>query len=148
MDYFALIETPAATQEAEPLITTLELTAGRLIGGQVIYPEGSLWLHHIRLYLASFVLAPRNLDADYSGENCSIDLDLDHDMFGDPHRLHIKSWNKNEQSALTAMVVIHLDPYAKPRHKKSFLAKAADLVPGYVKGTERRIPPKTENNKI
>jgi len=141
MDYFLKITTPAGTKETQPLISTVELTKGTLISGEIIFSEGCNCYHHVAFYISTFRLAPFNRDQNYVGDNCQLNIFFDQDLHKQPHRLTILTWNDDQQSSQYVLVSLHLDPFAKPRSNKSFEQLTKELVPGYKKGSERNAIP-------
>lgn len=141
MDYFVKISTPTQTLQTDPLITTIELTRGRLLTGYIIFPTDSAYSLHVAFYISSIRLAPWNRESDYMGHNCKIDIFFDQDLHHQPHRIHIVTWNDSLQIPITCLIGLHFDPFTDPRSTKTFEELARDLVPGYVKGTERNAVP-------
>jgi hypothetical protein len=141
MDYFKKIDTPAGTLEADPKITILELTRGRLLSGELIFSADCNYDLHVTFYLSTFRLAPFNRDSNYVGDDCKVNIFFDQDMHKQPHRLGILTWNVSDQASLCCLLCIHFDPFGLPRTNKTFEELSKELTPGYKKGTERNAPP-------
>jgi hypothetical protein len=145
MDYFVNIETPSGTSESNPLITTVNLTKGILVSGQIIFSDDCDYKHHITFYIADTRLAPFNRDQNYVGDNSIIKVNFDQDFHKPPFQLQIVTWNTDKQSAKRVLIELFLDPFGKQRTNKNFIQLSKELIDGYLKGTERNAVP-SEND--
>jgi len=139
MDFVKYISTPAATTEADPVKTILQLSRGRLAGGFLYFPRGPSGYLHFTAYIATFQILPFNTEESYRLNGCVVPIHLDIDFFQPPYQITFETWNDSALYTHVMTVGIFLDPYANPRKGKNFIANAAIAVAGYLKGADRNV---------
>ena len=119
MDYVKKIDTPAATYtELDPLVTVLELTAGKLTGGWIYFPSGPAGKLHVSVWRGSHQLAPANPEADYALDDTRVPLHLNYLLDTPPYQVEIKTWNESTTYEHTCTVCIFLEPIPIAQKKK------------------------------
>ena len=139
MDYITYISTPYTNKEANPLITTLTLSKGRLTGGFLYFPRGPSGYLHFIARIGVHQILPYNIDQNYRLNGCVVPLHLDIDFFSPPFLIDLVTWNDSTEYAHVMTVGIFLDPYASPRKGKSFVSNVVNSVSGYLKGGDRKV---------
>ena len=139
MDYVCYIETPANTQEAAPVKTTLKLSRGRLTGGFLYFPRGPSGYLHFKAFVGTWQILPFNKDHSYRLNGCTIPLYLNIDFFEPPYLIDFITWNDSEDYDHVMSAGIFLDPYANPRKSKGFVGNVVNSVTGYLKGGDRKV---------
>ena len=138
MDYIAYISTPFGNKEANPLITPLRVSRGRLTGGFLYFPRGpSGYLHFIARRGVHQIL-PFNINQEYRLNGCVVPFHLDIDFFQPPYIIDLVTWNESASIDHALTVGIFLDPYAKPRVAKGILKSLYNATVGYKKGSDRK----------
>lgn len=139
MDYVCYIETPANTQEAAPVKTTLKLSRGRLTGGFLYFPRGPSGYLHFQAFVGTWQILPFNKDHSYRLNGCVVPLYLNIDLFEPPYLIDFITWNDSADYDHVMTVGIFLDPYASPRKGKGFVGNVVNSVAGYLKGGDRKV---------
>ena len=121
MDYIAYISTSYTKTKADPLITKLRLSRGRLSGGFLYFPRGPSGLLHFVARIGVHQIAPYNPDQSYRLNGCVVPLHLDIDFFEPPYLIDCVTWNESASINHALTVCFFLDPYAKPRLAKGIL---------------------------
>lgn len=113
MDYVQYISTPANTTEAEPLVTTLKLTRGRLSGGSVYFPSGPAGTLHLLIRVAIHQIFPFNVGQNLRLDNCVFPLSIGIDLLEPPYQVEIVTWNDSTLYAHVLTVCLQLQPRAR-----------------------------------
>ena len=113
MDYVQYISTPANTTEAEPLVTTLKLTRGRLNGGSVYFPSGPAGKLHLLIRMAVHQVFPFNAGQNLRLDNCVFPLSIGIDLLEPPYQVEIVTWNDSTLYAHVLTVCLQLQPRAR-----------------------------------
>ena len=139
MDYALYISTPANTTEADPKITSLRLSKGRLSGGFLYFPRGPSGVLHFIARIGVHQIVPFNVGHSYRLNQALIPLDLNIDFFQPPYIIDCVTWNDSTTHSHALTVGFFLDPYKKPRIRKGIVQSLYDATLGYKKGSDRKI---------
>jgi hypothetical protein len=113
VDFVQYISTPANTTEAEPLVTTLKLTRGRLTGGSVYFPSGPAGTLHVLLKIAGHQIVPFNRGQNLRLNDCVFPLSIGIDLLEPPYQVDIVTWNDSTLYAHALTVCLQLQPRAR-----------------------------------
>jgi len=138
MDYIAYISTPFANKKANPLITSLRLSKGRLCGGFLYFPRGPSGYLHFIARIGVHQIVPYNIDQSYRLNGCVVPLHIDIDFFEPPYIIDCVTWNDSASIDHALTVCFFLDPYAKPRTPKGILKSLYDATLGFKTGADRK----------
>ena len=138
MDYVFYISTPFANKKANPLITPVRLSRGRLSGGFLYFPRGPSGLLHFIARIGVHQITPFNPDGSYRLNGCVVPLHLDIDFFQPPYHIDCVTWNDSASINHALTVCFFLDPYAKPRVAKGILKSLYDATLGFKTGGDRK----------
>lgn len=138
MDYVVYISTPANTEKADPKITSIRLSRGRLTGGFLYFPRGPSGYLHFVARVGDHQIVPYNRDQSYRLNGCVVPLDINIDFFEPPFLIDCITWNDSTEHAHALTVGFFLDPYKKPRVKRSIVKSLYDATLGYKKGGDRK----------
>ena len=138
MDYLAYISTSFTKTKADPLITTIRLSRGRLSGGFLYFPRGPSGYLHFIARIGVHQIAPYNVGQSYRLNGCVVPLHLDIDFFEPPYHIDCVTWNDSASINHALTVCFFLDPYAKPRVAKGILKSLYDATLGYKTGGDRK----------
>jgi hypothetical protein len=102
------ITIPANTPQTNPIITTLQLTAGTITDMEIQVPSGVVALAHIQLRVGLHQLFPSNPEADFATSNETIDWTEDIAMDQPPYQMTAWGWNTDTSfpHTLTVRVVM------------------------------------------
>ena len=139
MDYVVYISTPITATEADPKITSVRLSKGRISGGFLYFPRGPSGYLHFIARIGVHQIAPFNVGQSYRLNQALIPLDLNIDFFQPPYIIDCVTWNDSTTYAHSLTVGFFLDPYKKPRSAKSIVKSLYDATLGYKKGSDRKI---------
>lgn len=138
MDFVQYISTPANTTEADPLVTTLQLTRGRLNGGSVYFPSGLAGKLHLLIRMAIHQIFPFNVGQNLRLDNCVLPLSIGIDLLEPPYQVEIVTWNDSTLYAHTLTVCMELQPRARKNQTlKQILQSMKEAEKP--KGTEEKI---------
>lgn len=138
MDYVVYISTPYTNKEANPLITSLPLSKGRLTGGFLYFPRGPSGYLHFIARVGVHQIVPFNVGQSYRLNGCVVPLHIDIDFFTPPYIIDCVTWNGSTEYAHALTVGFFLDPYAKKRSGKNLINSAVNAVSGYLTGGDRK----------
>ena len=93
MDYQVYISTPKETPEKNPLLTTIQLTKGRIFGGWVYFPYGPAGVLHLQIFRGNEQIAPVNRGNSFNLDDAVIPLSIEFDLDEPPFLLTAKTWN-------------------------------------------------------
>lgn len=85
MDFAKYIETPANTTRADPLITSVPLTRGRLTGGFLYFPSGPAGKLHFLARIAAHQIIPFNTGESLRLNDCVVPFSLGIDLLVSIH---------------------------------------------------------------
>ncbi len=114
MDFVQFISTPKNTTEAEPLITSITLTRGRLSGGSVYFPPGPAGKLHFLARIGIHQIIPFNTGQNIRLDNCIISLSVGIDLEEPPYRIELVTWNDSTEYDHALTLCLNL----QPRNKK------------------------------
>jgi len=124
MDYAWKIDTDHSTYtEAEPLVSTLQLTRGRLVGGFLYFPAGPAGKLHLVVLRGLHQILPANQDSNYALNDCVIPFFLDLALDQPPYTLDALTWNKSTTEEHTLTLGLVLAPFADLSPRKSFFSR-------------------------
>ncbi len=113
MDFVQYISTPAGATEAEPLVTTVKLTRGRLNGGSVYFPSGPAGKLHLVVRIAGHQIVPFNRGQSLRLDNCVLPLSIGIDLLEPPYDIDLVTWNDSTLYAHALSVRLELQPRAR-----------------------------------
>jgi hypothetical protein len=96
MQYTFRVEVPPNTPPTNPLIRTLELTAGEIRQIHVVIPPGHCGLTGIRFRLREQVLIPASPDAWIQGDDVALVFPEKFELPDTPPRLNVEAYNEDE----------------------------------------------------
>lgn len=116
MDILQYISTPKNTLEADPLITTVKLTRGRLTGGSLFFPSGPAGKLHFLARVGVHQLIPFNTGQNLSLDDCVLPLSLGIDLLEPPFELVCETWNDSTLYDHALTLVINIEPMLDEDH--------------------------------
>ena len=116
MDFIQYITTPIGKTEAAPLITTIKLTRGRLIGGFVFFPSGPAGKLHLIARIGIHQIVPFNTGQNYRLDDCTVPLSFGIDLLEPPYEVDIVTWNDSTEYAHVLTVGFSLDPRREKKY--------------------------------
>src|ERR1700758_3700886 len=102
---FPLTIAPSPPQTS-PLVSTLQLTAGRIRRVNVQFPSGVVGLAFVSLFLGLYQIFPSNSDAAFTSSGETVWWDDDFDLSQPPFQLTAKGWNNDVVNSHTITVRI------------------------------------------
>lgn len=131
MDFVKYISTPAGQTEVNPLITRMDLTRGRLVGGCVYFPYGPEGTLHFLARIGIHQILPFN-----TGENLRLDdavfpFSLGIDLVEPPFVVDLITWNDSVDNSHALTVSFTVQEFSKreARIKKNSIEGAAGEAP-------------------
>jgi hypothetical protein len=119
------ITIPPSTPQANPVITSLQLTAGTITDVEIQVPSGVVALAHIQLRVGLHQLFPSNPEADFATSNETIDWTEDIAMDQPPYQMTAWAWNADTTFPHTLTVRVVMQP---PAAGASLAAEVASLL--------------------
>lgn len=116
MDFTQYISTPVGKTEADPLITTIKLSRGRLIGGFVFFPSGPAGKLHFLARIGIHQIIPFNTGQNLALDDCVVPLSFGIDLLEPPYEVDIVTWNESTQYAHVLTVCFSLDPRREKKY--------------------------------
>ena len=116
MDILQYISTPANTTEADPLVTKIKLTRGRLTGGSLYFPKGPAGTLHFLARIGVHQIIPFNTGQNIRLNDCVIPLSLGFDLLEPPYTLDCITWNDSTTYSHALTVLLHIDPMLDAEH--------------------------------
>lgn len=124
MDILQYISTPKNTTEAQPLVTPIKLTKGRLTGGSLYFPYGPAGALHFIARMGIHQIIPFNTGQNYRLDDALIPLSLGFDLIEPPYLLTCETWNDSTLFAHALTLTLHLEPMLDEDHDiKSLINK-------------------------
>lgn len=124
MDYAWKIDTPHTIYtEAEPLVSTLQLTRGRLVSGFLYFPAGPAGLLHLVVLRGLHQILPVNQGSNYALNDCVVPLFLDLALDQPPFALDALTWNESTDNEHTLTLALVLAPFADLSPRRSFFSR-------------------------
>ena len=121
MDFSKYISTPKDTTEANPLVTSLKLTKGRLTGGFLYFPKGPAGTLHFLARIGIHQILPFNTGENYRLNDAVINFFLCIDLDDPPYTLDLVTWNDSTQYSHALTIGFSLDPHVKQQYDVSKL---------------------------
>ena len=118
MDFTKYISTPAGTTEANPLVTPLKLTKGRLIGGFLYFPSGPAGVLHFLARIGIHQILPFNTGENFRLDDAVFRFSLGIDLADQPHVIDLITWNDSITLPHVLTVNFELDPYLQLHYDK------------------------------
>lgn len=116
MDIVQYISTPKNTPEANPLVTTIKLTHGRLVGGSIYFPSGPAGLLHFIARIGIHQIIPFNTGQNIRLDDCVIPLSLGFDLLEPPFELDCVTWNDSTLYDHALTLVLNIEPMLDADH--------------------------------
>ncbi len=116
MDILQYISTPKETTEADPLITTIKLTKGRLAGGALYFPSGPAGKLHFIARMGVHQIIPFNTGQNLRLDDCVFPLSLGIDLLEPPFELICETWNDSTEYAHALTLVLNIEPMLDEDH--------------------------------
>jgi hypothetical protein len=110
MDILQYISTPANTTEADPLVTKIKLTRGRLTGGSLYFPSGPAGKLHFLARIGVHQIIPFNTGQNIRLDDAVLPLSIGIDLLEPPYQLDCETWNDSTLYAHVLTLVLHLEP--------------------------------------
>lgn len=110
MDFCKYISTPAGTTEAAPLVTRLELTHGRLVGGFIYFPAGPAGVLHLQVKIGIHQILPFNTGESIRLDDCVFPFSLGIDLSEPPFYVDVVTWNDSLSYAHALTILFNLEP--------------------------------------
>jgi len=110
MDILQYISTPANTTEADPLLTKIKLTRGRLTGGSLYFPSGPAGKLHFLARIGVHQIIPFNTGQNIRLDDAVLPLLIGIDLLEPPYELLCETWNDSTLYAHVLTLVLHLEP--------------------------------------
>ena len=117
MDFSKYISTPKETAEADPLVTKLKLTKGRLTGGFLYFPYGPAGTLHFLARIGIHQILPFNTGENFRLDDAVIHFSLGIDLAEPPYIIDLVTWNDSTTYDHACTVCFFLDPHVKPRYE-------------------------------
>lgn len=116
MDILQYISTPKNTTEADPLITTIRLTKGRLAGGSIYFPSGPAGKLHFIARIGVHQIIPFNTGQNVRLDDCVFPFSLGIDLLEPPFELISVTWNDSTLYDHVLTVNLHIEPMLDAEH--------------------------------
>ena len=116
MDFIQYISTPVGKTEADPLITTIKLSRGRLVGGFVYFPSGPAGTLHFLARIGIHQIFPFNTGQNLRLDDCVVPLSFGIDLLEPPYEVDLVTWNDSTQYAHVLTVCFSLDPRREKKY--------------------------------
>ncbi len=116
MDILQYISTPKNTLEADPLLTTIRLTLGRLTGGSLFFPSGPAGKLHFRALIGVHQIIPFNTGQNLRVDDCIVPLSLGFDLVEPPYEIVCETWNDSTLYDHALTLLLYLEPMLDKDH--------------------------------
>jgi len=116
MDILQYISTPKNTLEADPLITTVKLTRGRLVSGSIYFPSGPAGKLHFIAKIALHQIIPFNTGQNLRLDDCVVPLSLGFDLLEPPFDLNCETWNDSTLYDHVLTLILNIEPMLDKDH--------------------------------
>ncbi|KKN08759.1 hypothetical protein LCGC14_1053520 [marine sediment metagenome] len=133
MDFSAHISTPKNTTAAEPKVTVIHLTKGRLTGGFLFFPPGPAGTLHIIARISNHQILPFTSGENYNLDDCVIPLSLGIDLLEPPFLIDLITWNDSNNHAHLLNICFFLRPSTKKRFLVDKVKNLFSATDGYQK---------------
>jgi len=116
LDFVLYISTPKNTSKADPLITSLKLTKGRLTGGFLFFPSGPAGKLHFIARMGRHQILPFNAGQSYRLDDCVVNFDLGIKLYEPPFIVDCITWNESTEYSHVLNVGFALEPDLKKQY--------------------------------
>jgi hypothetical protein len=116
MDILQYISTPKNTLEADPLITTIKLTKGRLTGGSLFFPSGPAGKLHFIARIGVHQIIPFNTGQNLRLDDCVLPLSIGIDLLEPPYELLCETWNDSTLYDHVLTLILNIEPMIDEEH--------------------------------
>jgi len=116
MDILQYISTPVGKTEADPLLTTIRLTKGRLTGGSLFFPSGPAGKLHFIARIGVHQIIPFNTGQNLRLDDCVVPLSLGFDLLEPPFELICETWNDSTLYDHVLTLILNLEPMLDEDH--------------------------------
>jgi len=124
MDILQYISTPVGKTEADPLLTTIRLTKGRLSGGSLYFPSGPAGTLHFIARIGVHQIIPFNTGQNLRLDDCVVPLSLGFDLLEPPFELICETWNDSTLYDHVLTLILNIEPMIDEEHDiKSLINK-------------------------
>jgi len=133
VDFLVYISTEKKTFEADPDITTIHLTRGRLTGGFLYFPSGPAGVLHFQARIGLNQILPFTPGQSYRLDDCVVPFSLGIDLVEPPFNIDCVTWNDSISLSHALTVCFFLAPPGKKKFTLDTLKKALFNTEGYPK---------------
>ena len=116
MDILQYISTPKNTLEADPLVTTIKLTRGRLTGGSLFFPSGPAGKLHFLARIGVHQIIPFNTGQNLRLDDCVFPFSLGFDLLEPPFELDCETWNDSTLYDHVLTLILNIEPMLDADH--------------------------------
>lgn len=125
MDFIKYVSTPAGRTEADPLVSRIELTRGRLAGGCIYFPAGPAGVLHVLARIGIHQILPFNTGENIRLDDCVFPFTLGIDLAEPPYYIDVVTWNDSSSYAHAMTILFSLDPKPETLNDLKKLIEAA-----------------------
>jgi len=133
VDFLVYINTKVGKTEAEPLITPVHLTRGRLTGGFLYFPSGPAGLLHFQARIGLNQILPFTPGESYRLDDCVVPFSLGVDFLEPPFSIDCVTWNDSIAHPHALTVCFFLAPAGRKKFTIDAIKKALFDTDGYSK---------------
>ena len=133
MDFVRYIETPVGRNAANPLITSIKLTRGRLTGGALYFPSGPAGNLHFLARIAAHQILPFNPGEGWRLDDCVMPFTLGINLLEPPFEVQCVTWNESALYSHAMTVSFSLTPKTKKKFELDSMIDAFAKTAGYRK---------------
>ena len=126
MDFSKYISTPAGQTEANPLVTRLKLTKGRLVGGFLYFPPGPSGMLHFVARIGLHQILPFNTGENLRLNDAVFPFLIGIDLSQPPYLLDLITWNDSTLYDHALTVSFSFDPALAPGYDITDLKHAIE----------------------
>jgi len=116
MDILQYISTLKNTTEADPLVTTIKLTKGRLTGGALYFPSGPAGKLHFLARMGVHQIIPFNTGQNLRLDDCVFPFSLGFDLLEPPFELDCETWNDSTLYDHVLTLILNIEPMIDEEH--------------------------------
>lgn len=133
MDFVKYISTPVGRDVANPLITTLKLTRGRLTSGFLFFPSGPAGTLHFLARVGIHQIIPFNTGENFRLDDCVVPFTMGVDLLEPPYQIECVTWNDSTLYEHVLTVCFSLEPKLKKKYDLKTLINDFAGTKGYHK---------------
>ena len=133
MDFVKYINTEIGRDAADPVITTIKLTRGRLTGGFLFFPSGPAGKLHFLAQIGVHQLIPFNSGESYHLDDCMVPFHIGIDLSTPPFEIDCITWNESTDYDHALTVGFFLTPKSRRNKEINTLKAIETLCEGYHK---------------